>query len=46
MRKKREGVKRVVVGEAWPLKRTPDAIPKSLEYISHAKKYGTKALRG
>ncbi len=45
MRKRRER-KRTIIGEEWPLKRTPSAIPKSLEYVSHAKKYGTKALRG
>ena len=45
MRKKR--VKRIVVGETWPPPRTrPGDVPKSLEYSSHAKKYGAKALRG
>jgi hypothetical protein len=44
--KKRKTIRRIVSGEQWPLKHTPNAIPKGLEYISHAKKYGTKALRG
>jgi hypothetical protein len=47
MKKKREGVKRVVCGEQWPPPQTKVGdIPKGLEFISHAKKYGTKALRG